>query len=93
MTWPRSSPTFWSGFPVQLLAVARTAAALAIPLARVRSVLFCSDYVPDSLSMELQRLLGCEITHYGTVETGLGGGVDAAHCGCHLREADLLFGD
>jgi phenylacetate-coenzyme A ligase PaaK-like adenylate-forming protein len=30
--------------------------------------------------------------HYGTTETGLGGGVDcAAHAGYHLREADLLF--
>lgn len=86
-------PDVLVGFPVQLLAVARTAAALAIPLGTIRSVLFCSDYIPESLSMELQRLLGCEIfTHYGTTETGLGGGVDcAAHCGCHLREADLLF--
>jgi phenylacetate-coenzyme A ligase PaaK-like adenylate-forming protein len=56
-------------------------------------VLLCSDTIPESLHRELQRLLGCEIfAHYGTVETGLGGGVDcAAHCGTHLREADLLF--
>ncbi|WP_319588855.1 DVU_1553 family AMP-dependent CoA ligase [uncultured Desulfobulbus sp.] len=81
------------GFPVQLLAVARVAASMGIPLGTIRSVLLCSDTIPESLHRELQRLLGCEIfTHYGTVETGLGGGVDcAAHCGTHLREADLLF--
>jgi len=81
------------GFPVQLLAVARVAASMGIPLGTIRSVLLCSDTIPESLHRELQRLLDCEIfTHYGTVETGLGGAVDcAAHCGTHLREADLLF--
>ncbi len=81
------------GFPVQLLAIARMAEALSLSLGSIRSVLLCSDYVPDSLRAQLAGLLGCEIfTHYGTVETGLGGGVDcAAHCGSHLREADLLF--
>jgi hypothetical protein len=40
----------------------------------------------------VRELLGAEVfTHYGTVETGLGGAVDcAAHEGCHLREGDLL---
>lgn len=80
------------GFPVQILAMARMAAAMGLRLGQIRSVLLCSDYVPASLSVELQRLLGCEVfMHYGTTETGLGGGVDcAAHSGCHLREADLL---
>ncbi len=86
-------PDVLVGFPVQLLAVARTAAHLGVSLGKIRSVLLCSDFIPESLSRQLQHLLGCEIfTHYGTVETGLGGGVDcAAHCGTHLREADLLF--
>ena len=81
------------GFPVQILAIARMAEFLQISLENVRSVLLCSDYIPQSLRQELVALLGCEIfTHYGTTETGLGGGVDCwAHCGCHLREADLLF--
>ncbi len=81
------------GFPVQILAVARMAAFLAIPLGTIRSVLLCSDYIPESLNSQLAQLLSCEVfTHYGTVESGLGGGVDcAAHCGVHLREADLLF--
>ncbi len=81
------------GFPVQILAIARMAEFLQISLGHIRSVLLCSDYIPQSLSHELVNLLGCEIfIHYGTTETGLGGGVDCwAHSGCHLREADLLF--
>jgi len=81
------------GFPVQLLAVARTAAYLNLDLGTIRSVLLCSDYVAESVQRCLRNLLGCDVfTHYGTTEMGLGGGVDcAAHCGCHLREADLLF--
>jgi phenylacetate-coenzyme A ligase PaaK-like adenylate-forming protein len=88
----RIRPDVLVGFPVQILAVARMAAALAIPLGSIRSVLLCSDYIPESLCVKLAGLLACEIfTHYGTVETGLGGGVDCdAHCGVHLREADLL---
>jgi phenylacetate-coenzyme A ligase PaaK-like adenylate-forming protein len=89
----RLRPDVLVGFPVQILAIARMAEFLQISLGKIRSVLLCSDYIPRSLSAELTALLGCEIfTHYGTTETGLGGGVDcAAHCGCHLREADLLF--
>lgn len=86
-------PDVLVGFPVQLLAIARMAVERSLDIGSIRSVLLCSDYVPDSLSGQLADLLGCEIfTHYGTVETGLGGGVDcAAHSGIHLREADLLF--
>ena len=81
------------GFPVQILAIAQTAERYSIPLGPIRSVLLCSDYIPASLSARLSELLHCQIfSHYGTVETGLGGGVDCeAHCGCHLRETDLLF--
>jgi len=86
-------PDVLVGFPVQILAIAQIASALTIPIAPIRSVLLCSDYIPTSLSSRLQKVLGCQIfTHYGTVETGLGGGVDCkAHQGTHLREADLLF--
>lgn len=89
----RLRPDVLVGFPVQILAIARMAEFRRLSLAQVRSVLLCSDYIPDSVRAELLALLGCEIfTHYGTTETGLGGGVDcAAHCGCHLRETDLLF--
>ncbi len=86
-------PDLLVGFPVQILAIARMAAARAIPLGGIRSVLLCSDYIPESLCDQLTGLLACEIfIHYGTVETGLGGGVDCTgHSGTHLREADLLF--
>ncbi len=89
----KSRPDVLVGFPVQILAIARMAAAKAIPVGKIRSVLLCSDYIPESLSRQLTDVLACEIfTHYGTVETGLGGGVDCmAHRGTHLREADLLF--
>ena len=92
-TLAECGPAVLVGFPVQILAVARMAASLSISLGSIHSVLLCSDYVPESVTSDLRHLLGCEIfTHYGTTETGLGGGVDcAAHCGCHLREADLLF--
>ena len=86
-------PDVLVGFPVQILAIAQTAVHLGLDLGPIRSVLLCSDYIPESLSTRLGNLLGCEIfSHYGTVETGLGGGVDcAAHQGAHLREHDLLI--
>lgn len=86
-------PDVLVGFPVQILAIARMAEFRRISLGKIRSVLLCSDYIPKRLGAELKALLGCEVfTHYGTTETGLGGGVDCgAHSGCHLREADLLF--
>jgi phenylacetate-coenzyme A ligase PaaK-like adenylate-forming protein len=86
-------PDVLVGFPVQILAIAQRAAAYSIPLGTIRSVLLCSDYIPKSLSARLTELFHCQVfSHYGTVETGLGGGVDCeAHRGCHLRETDLLF--
>lgn len=81
------------GFPVQILALARLAQFHGTPLNKTRSVLLCSDYIPRSLTTQLKELLGCQIfSHYGTVETGLGGGVDCgAFCGLHLRESELLI--
>ncbi len=80
------------GFPLQLLAMARMAEREGISLP-LRSVLLCSDYIPESVCRELRRIWGCRVfSHYGTVETGLGGGVEcAALQGCHLREADMYF--
>jgi phenylacetate-CoA ligase len=81
------------GFPVQILALARCAAALKIDTGRIRSVLLCSDYIPQTVCQALGELWQCRVfSHYGTVETGLGGGVECeARKGCHLREADLFF--
>lgn len=85
-------PEVLVGFPVQTLAVVRAAANLGRPLTRVRSVLLCSDYIASSIKERLGDLLACPVfSHYGTVETGLGGGVECtALAGCHLRESELL---
>lgn len=79
------------GFPLQILGMARMCEQAAVDY-RPKSVLLCSDYVPDSLRRELARIWNCKTyAHYGTVETGLGGAVECqATAGCHLREADLL---
>ncbi|MBV5305520.1 MAG: phenylacetate--CoA ligase family protein [Desulfobulbaceae bacterium] len=81
------------GFPVQILALARCAAALKIDMGRIRSVLLCSDYISKATCHVLSELWQCQVfSHYGTVETGLGGGVECeARSGCHLRETDLFF--
>jgi len=81
------------GFPVQILALARCAAALKVDIGRIKSVLLCSDYIPQAVGQALSELWQCQVfSHYGTVETGLGGGVECeARNGCHLREADLFF--
>lgn len=80
------------GFPVHILAMARLAELEGRDYAPA-SVLLCSDYIPRSLTRELERLWGCRAhAHWGTVETGLGGAVEcAALAGAHPREADLLL--
>jgi phenylacetate-coenzyme A ligase PaaK-like adenylate-forming protein len=81
------------GFPVQLFAASRVDTEKKIPAENIKSLLLCSDYIPDVIVNELESAWNCEnFIHYGTVETGLGGGVEcSAHCGTHLRETDLLF--
>jgi len=81
------------GFPVQVLALSRTPAAQDVKPGQIKSVLLCSDYIPQTVCNELSARWQCRVfSHYGTVETGLGGGVECQGlCGCHLREADLLF--
>jgi phenylacetate-coenzyme A ligase PaaK-like adenylate-forming protein len=79
------------GFPVHILALARTTTDSAFPLPDLRTVLFCSDHVPDSIVAAVKAAWHCDVfEHYGMTEMGLGGGVDCeAHCGYHMREADL----
>ncbi len=81
------------GIPTQLLAVARSPSGAAIGKGRIESVLLSTDYVPAAIARSLEEVWGCRVfTHYGTTETGLGGGVEcAALDGYHLREADLYF--
>lgn len=75
------------GLPQHLLALSEE-----LPLCQVRTMLLCSDYAAPALRTRIEMACGCEtFLHYGTTETGLGGGVEcAAHDGCHLRESDLL---
>ena len=76
------------GLPAQLFALSRLGAGI-----RLKTVLLCSDYVSETIKSALETTWSCEVfSHYGMIETGLGGGVDChAHAGYHMREADLLF--
>lgn len=83
-------------FPLHALAMARFAEGAATSETSgwaPRSVLLCSDYIAQSVRNELTRIWNCRVfSHYGTVETGLGGGVECqALGGIHPREADLFF--
>jgi phenylacetate-coenzyme A ligase PaaK-like adenylate-forming protein len=56
-------------------------------------VLLCADYVPEAIIEALRDIWGTEVfTHYGSTESGQGGGVEcSAHDGYHPRWADLLI--
>ncbi|WP_319548366.1 DVU_1553 family AMP-dependent CoA ligase [Desulfogranum marinum] len=75
------------GLPQHLLAVS----SLVAP-GQLRSMLLCSDYASPALRSRIEENCGCRTyLHYGTTESGLGGGVECLmHAGCHLRESDLL---
>ena len=55
-------------------------------------MLLSSDHVAESLARSLAVAWGAEVfRHWGMTETGYGGAVDCDfHCGCHLREDELL---
>ena len=76
------------GLPSQLFALSRLCTDI-----KLKSVLLCSDYIAASLKRAIESAWGAEVfSHYGMIESGLGGGVDCgAHLGYHMREADLLF--
>ncbi len=88
----RERVTVVVGIPVQVLALARRAAAAGRAVAP-RTVLLSTDQAPRALVAAIEQAWGCRVfDHYGTTETGLGGGVECeAHEGLHLRAADLLF--
>jgi len=80
------------GIPIEVLTLARYS-ALRGKKTNLRSVLLSTDYVPQVLIRELNRLCGWEVYgHYGMTEMGLGSAIDCdAHLGYHMREADLYF--
>lgn len=75
------------GLPQHLLAL-----SIALRPGDVRTMLLCSDYAAPALRRCIEEECDCEtFLHYGSTESGLGGGVECyRHCGCHLRESDLL---
>ncbi len=82
------------GLPQHLLALScHLAKTTKIAKDTIRTMLLCSDYAAPSLRKRIEENCGCTtFLHYGTTESGLGGGVEcAAHHGCHLREADFLL--
>ena len=91
--WLRDArPDVVAGPPVPLLAAARVAANDGGAPIRARAVLLSSDHVAESVARALAAAWGAEVfRHWGMTETGYGGAVDCAlHCGCHLREDELL---
>ena len=83
---------FLVGFPVQVLAMARLDEYQSLGL-DVSGVLLCSDYIPQAAVNDIGRIWDCRVfSHYGTVETGLGGAVEClAVAGAHIRAADLVM--
>lgn len=83
----KESYTSIIGLPQHLLGL-----AACLPRGQVRTMLLCSDYAPRALRQRIEQACGCTtFLHYGTTETGLGGGVECtAHAGCHVRESELL---
>lgn len=80
-------PTCLVGLPQHLLAVAEM-----VGKAGIATMLLCSDYAAPALRRRIEQRCGCTtFLHYGSTESGLGGGVECGnHDGCHLRESDLL---
>ena len=80
-----------AGDPIQLVAFARFGRFFGTGF-RASRVLLSADSVPTSLRRAVESDLGAEVfAHYGSRETGYGGGLEcAAHGGYHMREADLL---
>lgn len=76
------------GVPGQMALLAEAA-----PKLRPKTVLLSGDYVPQSVVRRLESIWECEVfQHWGMTETGYGGGVECgAHCGYHLRDADLMI--
>lgn len=91
--WLRAErPDVVVGAPVPLLAAARLSACDGGARLCARAVLLSSDHVAPTLARSIGAAFGAEVfQHWGMTETGYGGAVDCAcHCGCHLRENEIL---
>lgn len=84
----RYRPTCLVGLPQHLLALAE-----AVGPGICKTMLLTSDYAAPALRRRIEEASNCTtFLHYGSTETGLGGGVECAvHNGCHLRESELFM--
>lgn len=81
------------GIPVQILSLVRSGNGKERLKNKIKAVLLTTDHVPKAIADVLKTSLNCAVyNHYGMTEMGWGGGVDCeAHCGYHMREADLFI--
>ncbi|SPD75507.1 conserved hypothetical protein [uncultured Desulfobacterium sp.] len=81
------------GAPVHIFALFQSGNGRKYLKGRITKVLLTTDYVPDIISSVLESEYNCEAySHYGMTEMGWGGGVECeAHCGHHMREADIFI--
>jgi len=92
-TLVRMRPALVIGAPVPVFAVCQEIARSSSMAPKVKSVLLCSDDVPEPVVRTLEERWHCEVfLDWGMTEMGYGGGVEChAHNGYHLQEADFLF--
>ncbi len=84
----REKPACVIGLPTQMLQLAKLC-----PDVRMKSVMLCADFVPQSLADAIGAAWRCRVfREYGSTEMGLAGGVDCGCCrGYHMRDADVLY--
>lgn len=78
------------GLPGHILTFSRWLRARRITL-KMDGILVSADSCPKWMKEQIEDYFSCKVwNHYGSRESGLGGGVDcSAFAGMHLRECDL----
>ena len=78
------------GLPGHILTFSRWLRARKLSL-KLDGILVSADSCPKWMKAQIEEFYGCKVwNHYGSRESGLGGGVDcSAFAGMHLRECDL----
>jgi len=81
------------GIPAEVLALIRSGTAVYRLQEYLTLVILCSDYVPAAIVREVESRWRCPVvSHYGTTEMGLAGGVECLfRRGYHVRESDLYL--